>query len=122
MEDDRIKRVICKRQRSPIRFLKRKIRQPLCQFPRLGHKDRRRVDPDGPAHPWPSRQHTGHRARAATYLQHPCPLREGRIGQICMQHRPLLRVGGAEFQGGHQAFKDFRGGLRDLGIDVGHSN
>jgi hypothetical protein len=49
-------------------------------------------------------------------------LGEDDIRQICVEHRPLLRISGTEFQARQEPFQERWGCLRDRGIDIGHSD
>jgi hypothetical protein len=122
MEHDQVKHVIGKGQCPPIGFLKGE-RGLICpQSTGFGHKHGGGIVADRRRHARTRGQHAGHRPGATADLQYARVLGDDGIRQICVEHRPLLRVGGAEFQAGHEPFQERWSGLRNRGIDIGHSD
>jgi hypothetical protein len=89
-----------------------------CVEPGALDEDGRRVDPHHLGDTRPCRERPGHPAGAAADVEHPRALRRRHIGEIGVEHRLLLRVGGPQIEDVGELELDGLVGLGDVSVGV----
>ena len=112
--DDDIERLVAERELAAVGDAEVELG---CERLRALDEDRRGIDPEHVARV--AREPAADRAAAAADLQHPRIL-ERDVGEVGLQHRALLGVGGSQFEDvGQLLLQRFRG-LIDGGVHIRH--